>query len=380
MNSDKRKNKRIGAVVVTYNRKKMLLEAIHAIAGQTYPVSAIFIVDNASTDGTADFLFQHDLVSEKPNAICNGTAKGVIKKGDVLLPYDFISNKDIITETGQTTITYAKLTENLGGAGGFREGMKLADSRELDFIWVMDDDAEPEKEALSTLMAHADDEGVVALTGSVWSALGNLQEHHRGYIGFKKLFPFFQTPVPKKHYEKEIIDIDMASFVGLLVKNSIVKKIQYPRGDFFIRHDDVEYSIKLKSCGRIILVPKSRIIHKDFSEINPVKRFFLGRSSIRVSEKRIWLTYFDHRNSVYLARKHAKNPFNFYRQLFVMTVRHVLGIMIYDDFKKERITCFFKAVSDGLTADFQNVYPFKLKQKLDLKRTMIQNGRTPSRS
>ena len=58
---------KISAVVVTYNRKQLLAECVEALLKQTYPVNEIVILDNASTDGTTDFLekigvLQNDIV------------------------------------------------------------------------------------------------------------------------------------------------------------------------------------------------------------------------------------------------------------------------------------------------------------------------------
>lgn len=50
--SGKGKNmERVHAVVVTYNRKKLLLECLDAILKQTFPVEKLILIDNNSTDG-----------------------------------------------------------------------------------------------------------------------------------------------------------------------------------------------------------------------------------------------------------------------------------------------------------------------------------------
>ncbi len=40
------------AVVVTYNRKKLLIECVDALVEQTRPVDAIYIIDYFSNEGT----------------------------------------------------------------------------------------------------------------------------------------------------------------------------------------------------------------------------------------------------------------------------------------------------------------------------------------
>ena len=78
------------AVIVTYNRIKLLKECLNAVLSQTYKVHKIVLIDNASTDGTADLF---------------------IKGGE----YD----KDVID--------YRRMETNLGGAGGFYEGIRFAE-------------------------------------------------------------------------------------------------------------------------------------------------------------------------------------------------------------------------------------------------------------
>ena len=47
---------KIIALVVTYNRKALLKENIEALLAQDYSNFDILIVDNASTDGTKEFM------------------------------------------------------------------------------------------------------------------------------------------------------------------------------------------------------------------------------------------------------------------------------------------------------------------------------------
>ena len=104
---------RVVAVVVTHNRKESLLRCIDALRHQHGAVTDILVVDNASTDGTAE----------------------------VLVP---------LMEEG--AILYRNTGENLGGAGGFNVGMRLAVEMGYDRLWVMDDDCIPDPSALSALL------------------------------------------------------------------------------------------------------------------------------------------------------------------------------------------------------------------------------------
>ena len=105
--------KKVAAVVVTYNRKNLLLENVQSLLGQTFSDVQIIIVDNNSSDGTQDVLQQ------------------------------FIERKQIL---------YFNTGANLGGAGGFSYGIRLAVEAGYEYIWVMDDDCIPQETALEVLM------------------------------------------------------------------------------------------------------------------------------------------------------------------------------------------------------------------------------------
>lgn len=68
-------DKKVTAVVVTYNRKTLLKECIESLLAQTYKNLDILVIDNASTDGTEGFVkksiihVSHMLIPEKILAV-----------------------------------------------------------------------------------------------------------------------------------------------------------------------------------------------------------------------------------------------------------------------------------------------------------------------
>ena len=97
------------AVVVTHNRLPLLQECIQAIQEQTHQVCGIIVVNNGSSDGTAEWLL------------------------------------------GQQKLTVIS-QPNLGGAGGFNTGIRQARDRGASWIWCMDDDTIPQADCLEKLL------------------------------------------------------------------------------------------------------------------------------------------------------------------------------------------------------------------------------------
>ena len=102
----------IAAVVVTFNRLKLLKRTINALRNQTWPIAEIVVVNNGCTDGTGEWLE---------------------------------AQKDL------TVITQ----DNVGGSGGFHTGIGHAATLHTDFIWCMDDDVFPTPTCLERLLEAA---------------------------------------------------------------------------------------------------------------------------------------------------------------------------------------------------------------------------------
>ncbi|WP_367883084.1 glycosyltransferase [Thermococcus peptonophilus] len=160
------------------------------------------------------------------------------------------------------------MPKNVGGAGGFYEGgVKRAYSMGgYTWLWLMDDDAEPAPNALEKLLEALDSlnlEEISAIASSVVE-YNKINLYTRGgYLDFDNPFPLIQKPAPYEVYKHKVSEIDFASFVGILIHRDAISKIGFPKKEFFIYHDDVEYCIRLKQVGKIYLVPPGSVIkHK----------------------------------------------------------------------------------------------------------------------
>jgi len=194
------------AVVVTFNRKELLKECLQALLHQTRPLDEIIVIDNASSDGTDQMVR-----SEFPQ------------------------------------VTYVRLPENIGGAGGFHEGMKLAYEKGHDWIWVMDDDAIPARNCLEKLLVAINDLGNKSIHSVLWSQIVT----DRNDTSFS---------------DKVILEpVTHAMFVGFAISRELMRKVGFPRKDLFIYCDDSEYCLRIRKMGgEIFKVLGSVIYHKDW--------------------------------------------------------------------------------------------------------------------
>lgn len=286
----------ITAVVVTYNRKPLLRKALAAHAAQTQQSSRLLIVDNASTDGTREML----------------AAEGWLDRPGVEL---------------------LALPENTGGAGGFAAGMKHAFDNGAEWVWMMDDDAEPHLDALEKLMRVAIDPdciyGSIAVSGSQTSwPLHSIDGAQLSDVaGLPDTFQVTSLP-----------------FLGFLVSAKAAARIGYPDEGYFIAGDDHEYCLRARAAGiPIIACGKSRIVHPASSHY----RFGLGPFQPTCFYIQPWKRYYDVRNRITSAVRHDGRLSAFTKTVPATGIRW-LATMLREPDRFAQTKAYLAGVWDGM--------------------------------
>lgn len=284
-------DKKVVAVVVTYNRKKILKECINALIGQTYHNLDILIIDNASTDGTVE----------------------------------------LVKAFVDPQIHYKNTGANLGGAGGFQFGIKEGAKLNPDYLWLMDDDSIPTPTALEKLIKAA-------------TKLGNF-----GFLSSKVLWKdhsMCKMNVPKISLNRKLTNFDgapkriiMGTFVSFFVPLEVVKKVGLPIKEFFIWADDFEYSRRISRHYPSYFIPDSLIIHKCKSNN--------GSNIVTDVPERFSRYRYAYRNEVYVYRREG---FPGWIHLFLKTVIHMIKIILQSsDNKRKRLQIVLTSTKKGIS-------------------------------
>ncbi len=295
----------ICAVVATFNRKAVLTACLTALLSQSRPLDEIILIDNASTDGTEEF---------------------------------------VKVEFSQ--VTYVKLSENTGSAGGFGEGLRRAYEKGHDWIWVMDNDAVPLADALEKLASSPAMlvDKVYAVASTVMDGDGRILHWHRNLFDSRTLK---ETPVDAAGYKDDYFEVDTAGWTGLLVSRRAVNDVGLPLKDLFIYSDDYEYSLRMRQKGIILTVPASKVIHPsgplDPGTGKPTK--WLRPSG--------WRQYYKTRNHLYTYRKYAGPGLFFYRLPFYIMIGlglayGVLQSLAFREYKFQSLRIRLWGTWDGL--------------------------------
>lgn len=278
---------RIAAVVVTHNRLAQLEHTIERLL--TEPVDHVVLVDNASTDGTAERFAQ----IQDPR-------------------FHLIS-----------------LGINKGGAGGFEEGLRQATALfDPDWCVVMDDDARPEPGSIARFRAM-DLAGLGGVAAAVYTSDGTICDMNRPSVNpFWHREAFLRTllgrgrmgfHLPDEAYRSdEATPIDAASFVGLFLSRAAIKATGLPDGRLFIYGDDVLYTLAMRRAGQTLIFAPSIQFEHDFKTFAAESRAF----------RPLWKTYYHHRNLLFVY--HSAAGLMFWPALVLILPKWLLKARHYD--------------------------------------------------
>lgn len=280
------KTGKIAIVVVTFNRKKLLLECLNALKNQTYPLDAIFIIDGPSTDGTPEALLEYGYIRELPpkTADWSWETKNVI--------YSPVNNKPI-------KVHYVRIYEDVGGSGGFYEGVKRAYEKGYEWIWLMDDDTEPKEDALEKLLNAIEliSEKINLPVGFVCSKVvwkdGSIHK-----MNVPQIQPLIWG-IPFNMYDDlGVLLVRACSFVSVLVSREAIKTVGHPIREFFIWGDDIEYTERITRAGYGgFYVKDSVVVHNTKSNYHV--------DILTDDEKNAWKYFYERRNTLYMIRKRS---------------------------------------------------------------------------
>lgn len=317
------KNK-IAAVIVTYNRKQLLGECIDGLLNQTYPLDAIYIIDNASTDGTAEYLIEKGYIK---NVSYSSKNPSVLTTA---LPIPRFLDRVLF-------IHYIRMSQNTGGAGGFHEGVKRGYKDGFDWLWLMDDDIKPKEDCLENLLKYKDYSKCIHPRKVYPDGTPYNWEGYLDIITGKRVS---LNDISFRN-GKDFCCVNFGCFEGMLIHREVVNKIGYPDRRFFIVYDDTIYGWLANFYTNVFYV-RDAIVTK-----------LINKGSNILSDSFI---YYSMRNYFlridYLNRYVSK--YKIFRYLTLIGV--FVGYIIYILLKRDKKISAFKYLVKGFTHGLKSRY------------------------
>lgn len=244
-------SKKVLTIIVTYNRVNLLKRCILAVQNQSYKNNELLVINNSSTDNTADYLSEQNI--------------------------------NFVTQP------------NSGSAGGWNRGMEEGWKGNYDLIWMMDDDGFPDENALQNLVPYLNDtNNNIAVSSLV------VKEDKREEFVFPlpKLnsagFPILFSLKRKYNLVSELGNMITYPYIhpfnGALIDLKKSKEIGNIDTSYFMYGDETDYFYRLKKKGIVFTVLKALHYHPDVSrrKVEEKKVFYFIRNTIIVNH-----LYFD---------------------------------------------------------------------------------------
>lgn len=235
----------VAAIVLNYNGKDVTLEALESLEGMSYPSYDLVVVDNGSTDGSAEAIAER-----------------------------FPAVHQVRTE------------DNLGPAGGANLGIRWALERGYDYLMVLNNDIEVEPTMLDELVAVAESDPSIGVVGPkgyyywdrerIWSAGGRLR---------------FAEAVTSERGEGELDsgqydvteETDYVNGCVMLVKRACFERVGLWDPIFHLGVEDADFCWRVREAGwRCFYAPKARFWHmvsQATGGYKPGKTFHTARST-----------------------------------------------------------------------------------------------------
>ncbi len=294
--------KDFAAIIVTYNRKKLLLKNLLMTLNQTYLPSKIYIIDNHGVDETEKYLAE--------------------------------SNVNL------SLIEYIYLENNIGGAGGFYTGLKKAFNDGFKWFLLMDDDGAPIDNCCFENLFKAIELKNLNEKNEVFANSLVLYNNETLSFGLGKMETVDEINKSGKK-NNGIIDGIANPFNGTLLSRGLIEKIGYPNKNFFIRGDEVDYEERAKNNNAYVFtVFDSKYFHP--KNLNMRKKKILWYK-FYASVDEPWKEYYEVRNRIYSILHNYSGEKNQRKKIRFYILKKYFCVLITKCNKKE----IFKMIKIG---------------------------------
>lgn len=258
-------NPRVAIVIVSWNKKGYVLNLINSLKKIDYDNYEVIVVDNASTDGSVEAIRQQ------------------------CLEIQLIVN-----------------SANLGGTGGFNTGMRYAlEKGRYKYIWLLDNDAEVEKNTLNELIKVMEEDERIGIAGSriIDTERKDVTVEAGAFFRWDTIDvrPLFRN-TKDINTMTQVEEVGYVAICSAIVRADALNIVGLMDERFFIFWDDMDWGLQFKERGfKVVAVLNSVVYHPAFTEKrSPMMDWYYGiRNAL--------LTYSKHTNFI----KRIKIFFNY---------------------------------------------------------------------
>ncbi|NLC27623.1 MAG: glycosyltransferase family 2 protein, partial [Campylobacteraceae bacterium] len=220
--------KDLGIVICNFNKVDYLKGCLETLYKSNFEnlIYDVIVVDNASTDGSPDFIKEN-------------------------YPH-------IVLLQNET---------NTGGSGGFDRGIRYAIQEEYNYVVLLDNDILLEKNTILNLFKYIKENPKAGVVGSKICTMDNpdILQEMGSFIDYENKFNVY-TPL-KSHKDDsllpEVVECDYVPACCMITTKEVLEKVGSFNTEHFIYWDDMDWCTRVKRENyEIYAINSSRVFHK----------------------------------------------------------------------------------------------------------------------
>lgn len=313
---------KVSIIILNWNGKNDTVECIDSLKNVHYEKYDIIVVDNGSSDDSADFL-----------------------------------------EKKYPSVKIIRNKENLGFTGGNNVGIKMALERGAEYILLLNNDTAVTQNLITGCLEPFLTQKEVGIVGPKVVYYNNPAQvwcagcYYNRFLGRGVMYG---TLSKKRNFEKEAI-VDWISFCVVMIKREVFENIGLLDNDFFSSYEDLDFCLRAKKAGYLsIYSPRTIVKHKiaqDWGGLdNPLYIYYQVRNAL-------------------LCMKKNRNFFGFAvffcTYLFISMPRRAIRLLFHE--KKNRIRYMYMALYDFLKGRYQKGILSEIIREEERERKRKQN-------
>jgi len=307
-------------ILVNYNGWKDTIECLESLLRSDYPNFQVIVVDNASMDDSMAHILSWAQGCQSPSVGNHRLAyltNPPLGKPISYVLYNFAPGLDAVSQhkkSGDRPLILIQSGENRGFATGNNIGIHCAfDKNDADYIWLLNNDAVVEADALSALVKKAgayekkrQKVGIIGAKLLYYDSPDKIQGvagMYNKWLASSKHLGSFEVDCGQYDNEAVIDKMDYTIGASIFVFTDFIKDVGLMCEDYFLYFEEIDWALRGKAKGwQLGYCWQARVYHKEGRSA--------GTDARRPQEKSAIADYHSIRNRILFTKKfyHAQLP------------------------------------------------------------------------
>ena len=293
----------VAIIILNWNSWADTLECLESVLRLRYPIFAVFLCDNASTDGSAGRFRQW---AEGTLCVLPGRRE---MAGHVVPPAPKPSGRSELADVeakgsvlvGDPRVTLIENAGNIGFAAGNNVGVRAALAQGFDHVWLLNADTVVEPDTLSEMVKRMRDVHAAGLCGSLlcyYDAPDVIQEAggcaYYPLLGLARRLAAHRRLTDRLNWRALEARLGYISGASCLASRAFLEEVGLLSEDYFLYCEEIDWATRGRGRFSLALAERSIVFHKKGQATgskafgtprSPASTYYLWRARRRFTQR-----------------------------------------------------------------------------------------------